>query len=452
MPVSRLRVSLLCATLLCALGSVARADEALTADVGTTLGVKIPSDFAGLSFEKSSALPKIFSKDSQILSLIHLLGSAGSIRVGGDTSDRGAIPSEGQIRNLGEFMAQIPNWSLIYGLNLKSGVPAKVAEEAKSVADAVRNPLYFQLGNEPDAYGRSGAGQPAKPAYDVNKYISQWLAMQAQIKSVVPGAKFMGPDVATDTQWFEQVLASPVGADLSGATQHFYELGPAGRPNVTINNLLALQATFENGPARAEVQEAARDHLSVRISEYNTVFGGGQGGVSDVAASAAWGLATMMKFAQTGVVGINVHGGDGGSYSPQIRKEDGSYRPTPIFYALLMFSRIQGGRMLPVKTNHPDQAMSFLATKNADGSTDVLVVNKDSSKPASVALNVPGAWSKASALDLRTPACSSTDVTLGGAAIGNNGTWTPQYQPVAKAANLVHLSVSPCGAELINFR
>jgi hypothetical protein len=446
-----LRIFMLCTTLLCAATIPSRSQGVVTARVGTTPGARIPADFVGFSFEKSSALPQIFSKNSQILPLVQLLGPSGSIRVGGATSDRGWVPNEKQIQNTANFMAAIPGWSLIYGLSLEPGVSNSLAGEAKAVAASIKNPLYFQIGNEPDGYGRAVAGQPPKPAYGADKYISQWLAAHDMIKAAVPTAKFMGPDIATDTQWFSQTLASPISADLAGATQHFYELGPAGRPNVTIQNLLALNAKYENGPALAEVQTAARARVKVRISEFNSVFGGGQAGVSDVAASAVWGLASMIKLSEIGVAGVNLHGGLGGFYSPQARNDNGSYSPRPIFYAMLMFSRLQGGRMLPVTTEPNDRDLVFLSTKNDDNSVDVLVVNKNITTAASVELSNPGSWNKANALELLTPACSSPQITLGGTTVQDNGSWTPHYVPLTKKANLAHVSVPPCGAELIRF-
>jgi Glycosyl hydrolase family 79, N-terminal domain len=439
------------ATILCALANPTRAQNVVTARVGTAPGTRIPADFVGFSFEKSSALPQIFSKNSQILPLVQLLGKSGSIRVGGITSDRGTVPSAKQIQDTAEFMAAIPGWSLIYGLSLEPGASNSLAEEAKALAASIKNPLYFQLGNEPDGYGRTVAGQAPKQAYGPDKYISQWLTAHDIIKAAVPTAKFMGPDIATDTQWFEQTLSSPIAADLSEATQHFYELGPAGRPNVTVQNLLALNAKYENGPALAEVQAAARAHLKLRISEFNSVFGGGQAGVSDVAASAIWGLASMMKLSEIGVVGVNLHGGLGGFYSPQARNDGGSYSPRPIYYAMLMFSRLQGGRILPVTAEPNNNNLAFLSTKNDDNSVDVLVVNKNITTAASVDLTNPGPWSKASALELLTPACSGPRITLGGSTVQDNGSWTPQYVPLAKKANLARVSVPPCGAELIRF-
>jgi hypothetical protein len=446
-----LKIFTLCTTLLCAVAGPSLAQSAVTARVGTTPGTRIPADFVGFSFEKSSALPQIFSKNSPLLPLVQLIGKSGSIRVGGATSDRGSVPTEKQLQNTADFMAAIPGWSLIYGLSLEPGASNALAVEAKALAALVKNPLYFQMGNEPDGYERTPAGQAPKPAYGVDKYISQWLAAHDMIKAAVPEAKFMGPDIATDTQWFTQILSSPVAADLAGATQHFYETGPAGRPNVTVKNLLALNAKYENGPAQAEVQTAARAHLKLRISEFNSVFGGGQAGVSDVAAAATWGLAAMIKLSEAGVTGVNLHGGMGGSYSPQARNTDGSYSPKPIYYAMLMFSRLQGGRILPVTGEPGSSDLAFLSTKNDDNSVDVLVVNKNAATGANVDLTNPAPWSKATALELAAPSCSEPQITLGGSAVQDNGAWTPNTTPLAKKANLVHVSVPPCGAQLIRF-
>ena len=128
-------------------------------------------------------------------------------------------------------------WKLIYGLNLARGTADAAAEEASYVARAIGgNLLAFQIGNEPDGFGRWTAVRPQ--TYDFNAYLAEWRAFRAAIAARVPQARFAGPDVASDTTWVGQ-LAAQEREDLVLLTRHYYADGPAGAPGVSLGKLRA---------------------------------------------------------------------------------------------------------------------------------------------------------------------------------------------------------------------
>ena len=206
-------------------------------------GQQIPSDFIGLSYESAALVGgRYFTGDNRsVLGLIRLLGRDGVIRIGGNTSERtvwrardGPISQDSFLVTPAGIDAlaavlRMLGWN-IYGLNLARGTPDVAAEEASYVARAVgENLLAFQIGNEPDGFGRWTAVRPQ--TYDFNAYLAEWRAFRAAIAARVPQARFAGPDVARDTTWVGE-LAAHEREDLVLLTRHYYADGPAGAPGV----------------------------------------------------------------------------------------------------------------------------------------------------------------------------------------------------------------------------
>jgi hypothetical protein len=123
-----------------------------------------------------------------------LLGESGVIRIGGNTSERTVWRAAGEpaaaeslvitpvsVDRLAAAL-RILGWKLIYGLNLARGAPEAAAEEAAYVARAVgSNLLAFQIGNEPDGFGRWTAVRPK--TYDAAAYLSEWHAFHAAVRA-----------------------------------------------------------------------------------------------------------------------------------------------------------------------------------------------------------------------------------------------------------------------------
>src|SRR5262245_30352565 len=155
----------------------AEADARLTVD-DRDAGQPIAPDFVGLSYETAIlAAGDYFTPDNaSVLGLIRRLGANGVLRIGGNTSERTVWRGEGaptapaapgsfvitpaSIDRLAATL-RILGWKLVYGLNLARGTPEEAAAEAAYVARAVGDGLIaFQIGNEPDGFGRWTAVRP----------------------------------------------------------------------------------------------------------------------------------------------------------------------------------------------------------------------------------------------------------------------------------------------------
>src|ERR1041384_7814255 len=91
--------------------------------------------------------------------------------------------------------------------------------------------LAFQIGNEPDGFGRWTRVRP--PAYDFAAFLAEWLRFAAAIRARVPDASFAGPDVAAAPDWVPAFAAAALPG-LVLLTQHHSAAGPAGDPPVRV--------------------------------------------------------------------------------------------------------------------------------------------------------------------------------------------------------------------------
>src|SRR5262249_7833871 len=151
--------------------------------------------------------------------------------------------------------------------NLARGSPAEVADQAAYVANAVGvNLLAFQIGNEPDGFGRWTRVRSA--SYDISAYLAEWRTFHAAIRARVPSAPFAGPDVSSATDWviaFAQAM--PEGLVL--LTHHYYADGPAGAPHVSLPKL--LQSNQQLAPLLRRLAQYIRTYrLPYRITETNS--------------------------------------------------------------------------------------------------------------------------------------------------------------------------------------
>ena len=422
-------------------GWVARADDAQPADLTVAPNVpgrSIASDFLGLSYE-SSLLPSpdFFSPANRsLLALIHRLGSEGVIRIGGNSSeftlwrpggDAAPVPKRyvitpADIQRLAGFV-RASGWELVYGLNLGTGRPEDAAAEAAAVARAVGDRLLaFQIGNEPDEFGPNGL-RP-KP-FRVEAYLRDWKAFARAVQARVPNVALAGPDTASHVNWVTET-ARAEAENLALLTQHYYAEGPSSSPKVTIDRLFRSTSRLER--YLKTLQEAsAQAHRPYRLTEANSCYEGGKQGVSDAFASALWGADFLFQLAAAGGAGVNLHGGPVGAYTPiaQVSRTNPEYEPRPLYYGMLLFAQAMRGHLVSTTLRMPGKYFTAYAVRNALGELQIILINKGNTD---VALTVdPGRFFIAgSVMRLTAPSLTSTtDVTLGGASVASDGSWTP---------------------------
>ncbi|MFL6429028.1 MAG: hypothetical protein ACJ71S_12345 [Acidobacteriaceae bacterium] len=391
----------------------------LTIDSGKELAT-MPQDFIGLSYESSQlADPAFFAaSNTTLVGAFRKLCPRGVLRLGGNLSDvtlwkgsaansispqeaakvRGfyewrltdskaaserpaTIGPEG-IEALGGFL-HATEWKLLYGLNLGTGTPERAAEEAALVAKhAGDHLLAFQVGNEADLYG------PAfrEAGWNFDRYWSEYQRFVKAVRVRVPQAPFAGPDVATKADWVTQ-FAQRAKGDVVLVSSHYYAMGPAGAPGIDARKLLSDDPRLAR---EMPILVAAGKTAGVpyRMTEGNTCYHGGQPGVSDAFASALWASDYLLRVAQAGYAGVNLHGGGEGYYAP-LTGEPNATKPRPEYYGMLLAQRFAGATFVRVSDAGEAHDVSAYAAR-ANDALVVAAVNKSSS-PVQVRIRGAGA-------------------------------------------------------------
>jgi hypothetical protein len=382
----------------------------------------VPKDFTGLSYESSQlADPTFFSPDNKdLISLFKSLTPDGVLRIGGNLSaftvwhddpsapvtpaerlilDKGknywewklsspvvahgaheAILTPTTIEALGGFL-KATGWKLIYGLNFAMGTPEQAAAEAACVQKyAGSNLLAFQLGNEIDFWKGGFRGQD----WDFDHLFAQWSDWVRIIRVKAPNAPFSGPDTAVNLNWVERFSQKPKGT-LAFLSKHHYAMGPAGSPKATAERLLGPDEDADKEIATAQ---HAKDisGLSLRNTECNSCFHGGQPGVSDAYASALWGADYMLRLAKGGEAGVNLHGGGDGIYTPIAGDPlTGMLTPRPLFHGMRFAQCFAGATLLQTSLSVGSANITAFAGQRG-GQLVVALINKDS-MPAHIAID-----------------------------------------------------------------
>jgi hypothetical protein len=450
-----------------AMGRPARAQA--PADVSLSVGYEsigtpIPADFIGLSYESALlASSNYFSPGNlSVFGLLRALGANGVLRIGGNTSERTAWSGAGSSSPVDSFvitpraihelaaLLRALGWRLIYGLNLARGTPEAAADEAAYVANAAGPRLLaFQIGNEPDGFGRWSAVRP--PGYGVSDFLAEWQRFHSAIRARLPDAPFAGPAVAGETGWIGPFAETGRGS-LVLLTRHYYSDGPARAPHISLPKLLSSAHQIE--PILSHLQQIGRTYgLPFRVAETNSIFAEGHPGVSDTFGASLWGLELMFQVARAGGAGINFHTGDAKAYTPIGPGANGRHVARPLFYGMLMFKQACEETAELVRTQGDTRGVNLAAyaVRSRNGSLRVCLVNKDLSRPAQVHIDVGRRFATASILRLTANSADATKgVTLGGAAIDDFGGWAPTVVETIRPEPTIAVEVPVASAVLLS--
>jgi hypothetical protein len=423
-------------------GSRARAEESIEASLFVEYnlqGRSIARNFMGLSYESALlSSPDYFSPDNpSLLGLMRALGRDGVLRIGGNTSERTLWRARGDAPTIPESYAITPRaidrlaamlralgWGLIYGLNLARGTPESAATEAAYVARAVGQQLVaFQIGNEPEGFGRWSGVRPKN--YDFAAFFTEWQDVHDAIRAVLPKVRFAGPDVAAETGWIP-TFAKATGNGVVLLTRHYYADGPASDPAVTLAKLLRSAPNLDSTLADLQAYSQAA-HLPFRIAEVNSVYSGGRAGVSDTLGAALWGLEVMFQVAAAGGAGVNFHGGDDKVYTPIGAGAGGRHRAMPLYYGMLMFARTSRGMLVPSRFQGNGPNVAAYVCRASNGELRVCLINKDVARGTRVRIDAGRTFTKSSVLRLIGGAVDATaGVKLGETTVDPFGGWTPK--------------------------
>jgi len=145
--------------------------------------------------------------------------------------------------------------------------------------------------------------------------------------------------------------------------------------------------------------------------------------VSDAYGTALWLLDFLFINAENGSSGVNLHGGWTVPYSPIYDNGKVATSARPLYYGMLMFSMAVNGTVLSTQTTTA-AAINFTshAVAQKDGSTMVLLNNKDATKSTYVTVSLGKNAGTAELTTLSgTNLNSATGFTLNGTVIASSG-------------------------------
>ena len=397
----------------------------------------IPADFTGLSYEAAQlANPAFFSAENKpLIEMFRGLSPSGNLRIGGGSSEfttfsnddpKGPPPFEVfgpdtsktvksgttttalALKNLRGFL-DATGWSCLYGLNLGQGTKENAAAEA-AAAFRILGPrlMALQIGNEPDSF--RNRYRPA--TYGPAEYLAEWNTFHDAIVAKIPHAKFAGPDISNKSPFMTAFAAeAPKHPDVVLLTGHYYAMGPASNPAATLDQL------FEREPKLTTMHQHNLDdilaamkmaHLPFRMSEGNSCWDGGKPGVSDTLASALWCADMMLRFAQYGWVGVNLHGGGNGFYTPIAGAPSTGFTRRPEYFGIQFAQSLVGAKFMTASLSVEAPHVSVYGFEQK-GQRRVVVINKQNETFALTLPSIP----QSQAITLAGPAVDArTGVSL----------------------------------------
>ena len=443
----------------------------VTVNRNSTKGTVGPG-FAGFSMEKTHITnSSLTGSNANLIALFKLVGPT-SLRIGANDVDRcswapttpaaGGGPPYGfnvgtaMVDQLADFLTAT-SAKVIYGVNFHlNNVSNTTAEVTYAAAKLGSSVTGFELGNEIDKYA----------TWAVQK--SEWETFGTSITGAVPSALLIGPactsgGATTFTTPFAADESAKFGSKLTLLTHHYYA-GGAGSTNATVSTLQTVKSDIAS--IGSTVDAAATTNKipnGWRMGEANTFSGHGQMGVSDTLIGGLWSLDFMFTNALNGASGVNFHGGETGMdgtkpffYEPIMESNGVVIGVQPLYYGMLLFYLAGQGPVLATTVTSSNANFSaYSIDYKADGSTSVVLVNKNATTGVTATINLGSTVTSASAIYLQgTPAGSLTApagaVTLAGSTVTPGGVWN-RGAPFTEAASgsAVTVFVPPATAALV---
>lgn len=404
---------------------------------------KLPPGYAGFSTEKTHITDPYFTpNDAALIALFRLLGP-GYLRIGGADVERctwqanAALGTAGHpVYNIGTAAVdqlagflQATGWKAIYGLPVASATAAQTGAEATYAASKLGASLaWFELGNEPGSW---------------STYKPKWEAAAAAVLAGAPAAKLAGP-AQTGSTSYDSTFASDEDGKFTVITHHYYrDIGTS--PNATIANMLSPNSGVAS--TMSALAAIVKAHTKItdgfRLGETNSYWHHGSPNVSNTFAAGVWGVDYMLETAQDGCSGVHFHGGgmnmDGNNCSGGLSTCTSPFVYSPIaedasqvaivqgvFYAMLVISQAGTGNLLSTSVSASGVNVRAYSLALADGSTEVVLINKDMSSAVNLAIDVGATVTSAKVAYLLGPSPSATTgMTFAGSGVGITGSWAP---------------------------
>ncbi|WIA13252.1 hypothetical protein OEZ85_006841 [Tetradesmus obliquus] len=282
-------------------------------------GVRIPEQFLATSHEWKRITDYTGPTFEAWAGIFKKLGPSPIIRIGGASQDAMTeVPGPETWVSL-EKLQRATNCRFIIGLPLWQ---KNAAEMGRHIIDQAQKHLGdslmgFELGNEPEfwptglgGYDEKGQWQSGFEAYAAYFHrVATALNPCSDGKPILSGPGW-GNVNTQDPSWFAKVLGAGK-CYLWEANTHYYPY--INNETVTAPELLSqwLQ-DFALDKFKAYVGIAKKAGLPVRISETNSMYGGGRVGLSDTMVGAFWTIDALFAFANAGALSFHLHWGNGG--------------------------------------------------------------------------------------------------------------------------------------------
>jgi len=359
---------------------------------------------------------------------------------------------------------------LILGITFEADSRKLAGAEGRAMVAGIgaKRIAAFELGNEPELYGnpyfafythhgQNVIGRPA--SYGMSAFTSNF----ANIASGLPPVPVAGPAVG-DATWLANLNQFIAAVPRLGViTVHRYPFEactgtPASVAWPTIQKMLSPLSTIDAAQGVEPWVAAAHAHgLPIRIGEMNNTACGNPPGIANTFAMALWALDSLYSYVQVGVDGVNVHTYPGAIYNLfKFRKRHGQWSAlvNPEYYGLLMFAQgaPAGSHLVAASSANPQ--VRVWATRAADGSIRVTLINDSLTSTQPVVIAVNGTRSPGSFERLIAPSPSATSgVMIGGQSFGRTTTGVlpqpPGGTPIFPVRGQYSLELPPASAALL---
>jgi Glycosyl hydrolase family 79 C-terminal beta domain len=371
-------------------------------------------------------------------------GQTAVLRIGGVSTDQTWWPVPGVTRPPGVFyslnsrrlmvmrkLAEETGARLILGITFEADNRVLARAEARAMVAVIGRSRIdaFELGNEPELYGNPSFAWYTRDGHNVMGRAagygpSQFTAEFATIAAGLPPVSLAGP-ASGAADWLGDlgrfITSSP---RLGVVTVHRYPfeacaVQPPSPAYPTIGRLLSPLGTSDQAAGLLPYVATAHAHrLPLRIGEMNALGCGSPPEVSNTFALALWAIDVLFAYARVSVDGVNVHTWPGAPYQLfTFTKTKAGWQAfvDPEYYGLLMFSKAAPAGSRLVNAASSDPAVRAWATRAADGTVRITLINDDTAAAQRVTVKVSGAQGPASLERLLAPsAAAKGGVTLGG--------------------------------------
>jgi Glycosyl hydrolase family 79 C-terminal beta domain len=310
--------------------------------------------------------------------------------------------------------------------------------------------LAFEIGNEPDLYVHEGH----RPRYSYEQYLAEYRRYKSAVRAALPRVGLAGPDAAGATGWVER-FAADEGRDLRLLTHHYYREGQNAAS--TADKLLRPDPKLAAMLDRMRVASQSSG-VPYRICETNSFSGGGRPGVSDTFAAALWALDYLCVLAWHGADGVNMETGINqldfiSSYSPIGDDRHGHYHAAPEYHGMLAFAEGCRGERIAVSYDAGAVNLTAYGTVNTDDTSTLVIVNKDEGTDADIRIRAGSRTTNARVLRLAAPSLDSkSGVTLGGAAVGQDGEWRGRSESARMIRGVCGVHVPAASAAIVKLQ